>query len=176
MRFLGIASWLLLATACGTGGSVPSTSGPSDPSALTRSDVSIDDLAAAQAKGAVIVDVRTDDEWSQGHVPGAIHVPVDQVDPANNTIKTLNKDAPIYFICAAGGRSARAADRMAAAGYHALNVLGGTNAWVEKGLPLEKPSDAPAPAADPAAQPAAPADAAAPAAPPAAPATPTPAP
>ncbi len=172
MRILGMAGWLLLATACGAGGPVTATSGPSDPSALVRSDVSIDDFAAAQAKGAVIVDVRTDDEWSQGHVPGAIHVPVDQVDPGNNTIKTLNKDAPIYFICAAGGRSARAADRMAAAGYHALNVLGGTNAWVEKGLPLEKPGDAAAPAApaDPAAAPAAPAD------PAAAPAAPTPTP
>lgn len=168
MRTLGLVGWLILATGCGGGAAAPATSGPTEPSALVRADVSIDDFVTAQAKGAVIVDVRTDEEWSQGHVPGAIHVPVDQVDPGNNTIKTLNKDAPVYFICASGGRSARAADRMAAAGYHALNVLGGTNAWVEKGLPVEKPGEAPAAPADAAVAPADPAAA------PAAPAAPAP--
>ncbi len=103
MRPFTLALCLALSPACGNGSGTVGTSGPSEPSALTRSDVSIEDFIAEQAKGAVVVDVRTDEEWAEGHVPGAIHVPVDQVDPGNNTIKTLNKDLPIYFICRSGG-------------------------------------------------------------------------
>lgn len=162
---------LALAAACGS--SAPPVSEPGAPTALTRSDVSVDDLAKAIEAGATVLDVRTPEEWAEGHVPGATLLPVDQVDPRNHVVEALPKDKPIYVVCKSGGRSARAADRLAAAGYQALNVLGGTDAWRDQGRQIVVPgAEAPAPEAAPPAgeaAPAAPAEAAPAAAP-----TPTP--
>ena len=53
-------------------------------------------------------------------------------------IAGLDHAAPLYVICQSGGRSARAADELSAAGLHAVNVLGGTGGWVQRGWPVEK--------------------------------------
>lgn len=129
---------LLFALACST---VPAeatqpTSTVSAPTALAaRKDVTVEDLDAARAKGARIVDVRTPEEFAGGHVPGAQNFPIDQLDPMSTD--AWSKDEPIYLICEVGGRSKAAADKLAAAGYDARNVVGGTSEWRAKGLPVE---------------------------------------
>ena len=86
--------------------------------------------------GTIIVDVREPDETRTGHVPGAVLMPVNSVF---SRVTELPKDKDIIFICAVGQRSALAAEVAAAMGYTRLfNVEGGTDAWRNKGYPLEK--------------------------------------
>ncbi len=131
--------WWMLLMACGSGPSTPPVSAPTEPtvSLQTRTDVDVQTLKAALEQGARVVDVRTPEEFATGHVPGALNVPVDAVDPMNEQLQSLGKENPVYFICAKGGRSASAADELAAAGFKAMNVTGGTDAWRAAGLPLE---------------------------------------
>ena len=120
------------------GGGAPAAATPGAPAkAGSRTEIKVQELAAL--KGAQIVDVRTDEEWAAGHVPGAIHVPLADLKPEHPAIAGLNREQPIHFICAVGGRSAKATDAMAAKGFQAVNVTGGTNAWIDSGLPIEKP-------------------------------------
>jgi rhodanese-related sulfurtransferase len=103
------------------------------PTSLKRADVDVAALAEARQAGSTIVDVRTPEEFAAGHVPGAVNVPVDSVHPDNPFFSALPKDKPIYLVCHSGSRSARAADALAAGGFQANNVLGGTEAWIAAG-------------------------------------------
>jgi rhodanese-related sulfurtransferase len=103
-----------------------------------REEVDIAGFATAHAQGVQVVDVRTDEEWAEGHVPGAVHVPIDELKPGHPGLKGIDTTKPVYFVCAVGGRSSKATDRMAAAGWHAVNVAGGTKGWVAAGHPLAK--------------------------------------
>ncbi|MCB9682820.1 MAG: rhodanese-like domain-containing protein [Alphaproteobacteria bacterium] len=141
--------WLALAlVACGS--SAPTASTPAAheaapaheaaaaPAAGTRTDISVARLAELRAAGDItLVDVRTDAEYAGGHVPGALHVPLDTLSADNPTIAGLPKDKPVYFICQSGGRSSRAADAMAKAGLDTVNVEGGTGGWIAAGYPVE---------------------------------------
>jgi len=102
-----------------------------------RTDVGVNDLKSALDAGAVVVDVRTPQEFSEGHVPGAINVPLDQVDPLDEQLRSLGAGKPLYLICRSGRRSAEAADKLAVAGFDVRNVTGGTEAWKAAGLPVE---------------------------------------
>jgi len=97
-------------------------------------EVTTADLAAALAGGAEVVDVRTQDEWDSGHVPGIRHIPLDELD---GRMGELPKDTRLYVICAAGGRSMKAANALNSAGFDAVNVAGGTMKWIEEGRPTE---------------------------------------
>jgi rhodanese-related sulfurtransferase len=99
-------------------------------------EVTTDDLAAARDTdpAAVVVDVRTDAEWAEGRVPGAIHMPLDQL---GERWEELPRDQRIYVMCAAGGRSMKAATALIGAGVDAVSVAGGTKQWAEDGRPLE---------------------------------------
>lgn len=87
------------------------------------------DPAAAKkliASGAVVLDVRTADEFAGGHVDKATNVPVDQVEAQLPQIAQLvgnDKSKPIVVYCAAGGRAARAKRALEQAGY--TNVVNG---------------------------------------------------
>ncbi len=88
---------------------------------------------AKEAAGTVVVDVRTYDEWKSGHVAGAIHIPVDQIEKRWGEVP---KDAPNVVVhCAAGGRSAAACEYLSTQkGFTNLhNVAGSIFAgWQEK--------------------------------------------
>lgn len=84
---------------------------------------------------SVMVDVRRKDEWLDGHVKGAIHIPVDEV---LNRIDELPQGKNLLFICAAGVRSALACEMAAAMGRppeRLFNVEEGTPTWIERNLP-----------------------------------------
>lgn len=93
------------------------------------------DVAVARAvwaSGDLVVDVRSDDEYARGHLPGAVHVPVDQ-------LPWRRADLPagqVLTVCSTGNRAWRAAQSLAAAGRTALCLTGGTTAWAAAGLPL----------------------------------------
>lgn len=82
-----------------------------------------------------VIDVREPNEYREGHVPGAKLMPVNSV---LSRVQELNHHQDIVFICAVGQRSALACEMAAAMGLERLyTVEGGTNAWVEAGLPVE---------------------------------------
>ncbi len=88
---------------------------------------------AFDAGDAIILDVREPSEWAQGHIPGAIHIPLQQV-PAR--IDELPKDRIVVCQCASGGRSASAARFLEQAGFQATNMVGGIMQWHRSGLPV----------------------------------------
>ena len=102
-----------------------------------REDISTAAFAEKLEGEIVVIDVRTPGEFANGHVPGAVNVPLDTLDPNADRFASHDKDTPVYFICQSGGRSARAADQMAKAGFTAVNVLGGTGTWVAEGRPVQ---------------------------------------
>ncbi|RPF26720.1 MULTISPECIES: rhodanese-like domain-containing protein [Georgenia] len=95
--------------------------------------VTIDQLAAARATGAYVLDVREPSEYVEGHVPGAELLPMGQV-PVRHT--DLPKGEPVYVICRSGNRSRTVMDYLVRAGHDAYSVDGGTMAWISQGHPV----------------------------------------
>ena len=87
---------------------------------------------------AVLLDVREDDEWSAGHISGAMHVPMMslpqrlQYEPG-----ALTPENEIVVVCKMGGRSAQVTAWLRQQGYDAVNLAGGMLAWAAAGRPME---------------------------------------
>jgi rhodanese-related sulfurtransferase len=83
-----------------------------------------------------VIDVRTPMEFAEVHVPQSRNVPLDGLKPGD---LPFPKDQPVYLLCRGGQRAAKAAERLATAGFlHPLVVAGGTLAWIEAGLPVAR--------------------------------------
>ncbi len=89
---------------------------------------------AARRTGAVTVDVREVPEYLQAHVPGAQLLPMGQL-PART--QEIDRNKPVFVICATGNRSAAMTDLLRARGYEAYSVAGGTAGWIDSGRPIE---------------------------------------
>jgi len=86
-----------------------------------------------------VIDVRNPDEWSEGHLPGATHVPLAALPAA---IGNLDSSAPIVLHCKGGGRSSIATSLLQARGFaNVTNLTGGYEGWVAAGLPTEKDTE-----------------------------------
>ncbi|MFI6412228.1 rhodanese-like domain-containing protein [Streptomyces sp. NPDC050585] len=85
--------------------------------------------------GAVLVDVREEQEWRAGHAPGAVHLPLSALlaDPAAPEA-LRGRDAVV--ICRSGQRSQKAARALAERGASAVDVEGGMHAWARAGYPV----------------------------------------
>jgi rhodanese-related sulfurtransferase len=84
----------------------------------------------------VVVDVREPWEYRQGHVPGAILMPLGQIA---SRVTELDPNRPVAVICASGNRSQSAAALFGQKGFKTIyNVLGGTGAWMYGGLPVSR--------------------------------------
>lgn len=81
----------------------------------------------------LVVDVREPAEYVEGHVPGAICMPLAQVAIRRNELPT---GRTVYVICASGNRSKVGAELLAAGGFDAVSVNGGTQAWRIMGRPV----------------------------------------
>lgn len=100
---------------------------------LTVSDfetVSVTEVPA----DALVLDVREDFEWVEGHAAGATHIPLGQLP---ERFEELDPDTDTYIICRTGGRSRQAAAWLTGMGFTAFNVAGGSDAWLEAKLPME---------------------------------------
>ena len=100
-------------------------------------EVDVEALKAALAAGATVLDVRNPDETAAGHVPGAILLPLPELQARVAELEA-HKGKDLYVICKSGGRSARAAEFLASAGFSPVNVAGGTMAWLAQGYPVER--------------------------------------
>ena len=104
--------------------------------------ISSDEARAILDSGedVAVVDVRNLDEYTSGHVPNAIHIPVDEVLSRIGELP----DKKLLFICAAGVRSGLACEMAAAAGLDSevlINIEDGTPTWIEKGYPTSYGTD-----------------------------------
>ncbi len=80
-----------------------------------------------EKKGMVLLDVRTNNEYAQGHIPGAVHIPLSEI---GEKVKKLKKDKDIVVFCASGNRSIWAIKRLMGMGFKNLyNLKGGYRAW-----------------------------------------------
>ncbi len=98
------------------------------------------DEAATRLNSSVFLDVREPEEYDQGAIPGAVHLPRGNLEfQIEGRIPT--KDAPIVVYCAGGVRSAFAAQTMQALGYSDVSsLIGGFNRWKDEGRPWATPA------------------------------------
>ena len=84
----------------------------------------------------VVLDVREPWEFRQGHVPGAVLIPLGQLA---HKVEELDPDRPVAVICATGNRSQSAAALLGQKNFKKVyNVATGTSGWARQGLPLER--------------------------------------
>lgn len=89
-------------------------------------------------KKAVIVDVREEDEWDEGHIAGAIHIPLNQL---NDHLAELQKykDSTVITQCKVGKRSIKALKLLKSAGFtNVYSMDGGIQAWSKEGLATQQ--------------------------------------
>ena len=80
---------------------------------------------------AFLLDVREADEWAAGHAPTAIWIPMGDLQAR---VDELPRDQRILAICRSGGRSGTVVRALNGAGFDAVNVAGGMQAWARAGL------------------------------------------
>lgn len=84
----------------------------------------------------VILDVRTAEEFKDGHIANTLNIDVNQKKFVKKAKATLPKDKTIAVYCRSGRRSANAAALLAKNGYECVNLYGGILAWIENGRPV----------------------------------------
>jgi rhodanese-related sulfurtransferase len=90
------------------------------------------DVNGLVAQGWRLLDVRTDEEWASGRIPGSLHIPMHQL-----TARLDEVGDRVLCVCAVGGRSARVTQYLVAQGREAVNVEGGVHGWASNGGPIE---------------------------------------
>ncbi len=92
--------------------------------------VSMDEAVALMEgeSGYIILDVRTAEEFSDSHIPGAVNIPNEEI--GTEEIPQLpDKDQKIFVYCRSGNRSKQASEKLAALGYTNIIEFGGINSW-----------------------------------------------
>lgn len=87
--------------------------------------------------GSILVDVRTEEEYTAEHAAGAVLLPVGEIDDTDVHDLLPDLSAPVLLYCRTGRRSALAAVKLSELGYDRLYNLGGLNGWpygMEHGL------------------------------------------
>ena len=107
MRFLVLAVMAVFLASCSpSSSSSPSGTSPAGPSAIEQ----------AIKDGALIVDVRTPAEFASGHYPGAVNIPLDEINRRMNELGA-DTNRPIVLYCRSGRRAGIALDQVRRAGY-----------------------------------------------------------
>ena len=83
-----------------------------------------------------LVDVRTPQEYAEGHIDGALNINVQSDDFKELAQRELSKDSTVLIYCRSGRRSLDAAEMLTRLGYNVVNLKGGIIEWKEDGLPL----------------------------------------
>ena len=102
--------------------------------------VSVDELSSriGEGKAGQVLDVRRPAEWRAGHIPSAIHVPLDAL--ASRADEKLDRGKPVHIICNSGYRSSTASSLLEQKGFvRPINVVGGMTAWLAAQLPTTPP-------------------------------------
>ena len=103
-----------------------------------KETVTVADALERQKLGALIIDVRDDDEYAEAHVAGSLHVPLPDIE---SRLSEIPKDRDVLLFCRSGRRSGKAQDVLVDTHHYRTvsNIEGGIIAWAEAKLPLEHP-------------------------------------
>lgn len=89
-----------------------------------------------------VLDVRTPGEYAGGHLPGALNIPLDQIQRALPDIRQAAERGDVLVVCASGARSENACRILADNGIATATLAGGTGAWAADGHDLHRPEGA----------------------------------
>lgn len=106
--------------------------------AFSGNKVTVEQAQALQQSGAVVLDVRTRQEFKAGHAPRSRNIPLDQLA---GRLREIPAGRQVVTVCRSGARSARAAALLRSEGRDVVDVRGGMLAWQRAGLPLDGPPD-----------------------------------
>lgn len=99
------------------------------PSTSAYTKITADEAQAMMDAGSpTIVDVRTAQEYAEGHVPGAINIPVENIG-SDKPAELADTDADLIVYCRTGVRSKQASDKLVELGYQHVNDMGGIVDW-----------------------------------------------
>ncbi|MFM7850255.1 MAG: rhodanese-like domain-containing protein [Rubrivivax sp.] len=130
-----LENWLLIAVAFVSGGMLvwPLVRGGGGAGAVGASEA----VRMMNREKAVLIDVSEPREYAAGHAAQARSVPIGQLDTSKDL--PSNKALPLVVLCPTGARAGRAAASLRKLGYAQARALaGGTAAWRDAGLPIEK--------------------------------------
>ena len=104
-------------------------------------EIGIDAAEAAIRDADVVIDVREPDEFSAGHIPGAVNIPRGLLEFKLGSLPEYDsRDLKVVLYCKTSGRAALAAQAMQSMGYlNVSSVAGGYDAWAAAGKPVVKP-------------------------------------
>ncbi|WP_353393032.1 rhodanese-like domain-containing protein [Hydrogenophaga sp. 5NK40-0174] len=135
MSFI-VENWYLILLAVVSGGLLmwPVISGNGGGSSVNATET----VMLMNRDKAVVVDVCEADEFAQGHISGARHAPLNDLESKLPSV-VKNKATPLVMVCASGARSNRAVAVAKKLGYEKVySLAGGMGAWRKENLPVEK--------------------------------------
>ena len=89
-----------------------------------------------ESREIILLDVREESEWNDGHIKGATHIPLGNIN--NETLKEIPKNSQIYVYCRSGRRASEAKSELHELGFNKVINLGGIIEWQENGGKLIK--------------------------------------
>lgn len=93
---------------------------------------------AIHANNVQLLDVRSANEYAEGHIAHAANIDALQNDFLAKAQRSLSKKKPAYVYCRSGKRSMMAANKLAKAGYKVINLRGGIMEWMDAGKPVNR--------------------------------------
>ncbi len=93
-------------------------------------DINTEVEAMKSVENAILLDVRSEEEYSSGHIPGSKNVPVEKIEKVVDVI--TDKNTPVYVYCLRGSRSATAVSAMKKMGYTNSKSIGGIASYKGK--------------------------------------------
>lgn len=82
-------------------------------------------------ESAILIDVRSEEEYNEAHIEGAVLLPVDTIDEESIKAITDDKEVPIIVYCRSGNRSSQALEQLKELGYEEVYDLGSMSNWQE---------------------------------------------
>jgi len=97
---------------------------------VSLTHLSVDSFGQVIADNRIqLVDVRTEKEYKEGHIPGAIYIDIKSDDFAEKSMELLDKSMPVAVYCKGGVRSRRAAEKLLFRGFNVYNLDAGFDQW-----------------------------------------------
>ena len=122
-RILPLFLLLLLLTGCG--GTASNASSENDYQQISQEEAK----EMMDTQDVIILDVREQDEYDSGHIPGAVLLPVGTIDEETAAEVIPEKDSTVLVYCRSGNRSKTASSALAGLGYTNIYEFGGINTW-----------------------------------------------
>ena len=122
-RILPLFLLLLLLTGCG--GTASNASSENDYQQISQEEAK----EMMDTQDVIILDVREQDEYDSGHIPGAVLLPVGSIDETTAAEVIPDKDSTVLVYCRSGNRSKTASSALAELGYTNIYEFGGISTW-----------------------------------------------